>query len=97
MGSPGELFTGFDIFYRDGFSSSATPSEFLNVDGYTLTNLRVGFRSNNGWSGYLWVRNAFDEEYFELLQAAPAGQGVGHYGAQLGDPRTYGVTLRFDF
>jgi len=29
-------------------------------------------------------------------RAAPAGQGVGHYGAQLGDPRYYGVTLRFD-
>jgi iron complex outermembrane receptor protein len=97
LGTPGELFTGFDIFYRDDFSSSATPSEFLNIDGYALTNLRVGFRSNNGWSGQFWVRNAFDEEYFELLQAAPAGQGVGHYGAQLGDPRYYGITLRFDF
>jgi iron complex outermembrane recepter protein len=94
---PGEYFAGFDIYYRDGFSSSATPSEFLNVDAYSLTNLRAGFRADNGFSGFVWIRNAFDEEYIEMLQAAPAGQGVGHYGAQLGDPRTYGVTFRYQF
>ena len=97
LGKEGEVFTGVDVFYRDEFSSSATPSEFLNIDGYALTNVRFGFRATDGWSTYLWVRNALDEEYFELLQAAPAGQGVGHYGAQLGDPRTFGVTLRHSF
>ena len=37
------------------------------------------------------------EEYFEQLLAAPAGNGAGHYGAVLGDPITYGATLRFSF
>ncbi|HEY8518517.1 MAG TPA: TonB-dependent receptor [Gammaproteobacteria bacterium] len=97
LGSPGELFTGFDWFWRDDFSSSATPSQYLNIDAYSLLNFRVGFRSDDNWSAYLWVRNALDEEYFELLQAAPAGQGAGHYGAQLGDPRTYGLTFRYQF
>jgi iron complex outermembrane receptor protein len=97
FGASGEFFTGFDAFYRDDFSSSSTPSEFLNVEAYTLTHLRFGFRADSGWSGYLWVRNALDEKYVELVQAAPAGQGVGHYGAQLGDPRYYGATLRFEF
>jgi iron complex outermembrane receptor protein len=97
VGSSGELFTGFDLFWRDDFSSSATPSQYLNIDSYALLNLRVGFRSDDNWSGYFWVRNAANEEYFELLQAAPGGQGAGHYGAQLGDPRTYGLTFRFAF
>ena len=95
---PGEFFTGLDVFYRGDFSSSATPSQYLNVDGYSLLNLRVGFRSDNGgWSGFLWARNLLDEEYFEQLLAAPAGNGAGHYGAVLGDPRSYGATLRFSF
>ena len=47
--------------------------------------------------GLTEARNAADEEYFELLQPAPGGQGAGHYGAQLGDPRTYGLTFRFAF
>lgn len=97
LSTPGELFTGFDVFYRSDFSSSATPSEYLNIDAYTLANLRFGFRSDANWSTYLWVRNVFDKEYFELLQAAPGGQGAGHYGAQLGDPRYYGITLRVNF
>jgi iron complex outermembrane receptor protein len=95
---PGEFFTGLDVYYRDDFSSSATPSQYLNIEGYALLNLRVGFRSDNGgWSGYLWARNLTDEQYFEQLLAAPAGNGAGHYGAVLGDPRVYGATLRFSF
>jgi len=97
FGTPGELFTAFDVYYRDDFSSSPTPSQYLNIDGYSLLNLRVGFRSTNGWSLQLWSRNALDEEYFEQLLAAPGGNGAGHYGAVLGDPRTYGVTFRMDF
>jgi len=95
---PGEFFTGIDIYYRSDFSSSPTPSQYLNVDGYSLLNLRLGFRSDNGgWSGYIWARNLFDEEYYEQLLAAPAGNGAGHYGAVLGDPLSYGATLRFSF
>jgi iron complex outermembrane receptor protein len=97
FGEDGELFTGVDLFYRGDFSSSATPSEFLNVPGYSLVNLSLGFRSNADWSVYLWARNALDKDYIELLQPAPAGQGAGHYGAQLGDPRAYGLTLRFTY
>src|SRR5690606_23091008 len=96
LGSPGEIFTAFDVYYRDDFSSSPTPSEYLNVDGYALLNLRVGFRSSNGWSLQAWSRNALDEEYFEQLLAAPGGNGAGHYGAVLGDPRTDGITFRLD-
>ena len=42
-----------------------------------------------------WVRNAFDEEYFELLATGPGNTGliVGHPG----DPRTWGGTIRDEF
>lgn len=92
-----EGFVGGDTFFRSGFSSSATPSEFLNVDGYGLLNLRADVRFGEDGSAYLWVRNALDKDHIELLQAAPAGQGAGHYGAQLGDPRTWGVTVQRRF
>ena len=35
--------------------------------------------------------------FYEQLRAAPAGNGAGHYGAVLGDPLSYGATLRFSF
>lgn len=90
-----ELIGGLDVFYRSDSSSSPTPSQYLNIDAYTLVNLRVGFRAANGWSGYVWARNLFDEEYFEQL--LPAAGGAGHYAAVLGDPRNWGVTLRYSF
>ena len=90
-----EIFGGFDTYYRTDFSSAPTPSEYLNVDGYALLNLRVGFRATNTWSGYVWVRNALDEDYLEQL--LPAAGNAGHYAAVLGEPRTYGVTFRYAF
>lgn len=91
----GEIFGGWDIYYRSDFSSSPTPSLYLNVEEYALLNLRVGFRAARGWSGQLWARNLLDEQYFEQLLAA--GGNAGHYAAVLGDARTYGLTFRYDF
>jgi iron complex outermembrane receptor protein len=93
--SRGEIFGGFDTYYRTDFSSSPTPSAYLLADGYGLLNLRVGFRAARAWSGHLWVRNALDEEYVELL--LPAAGNAGHYAAVLGDGRTYGATFRYSF
>ena len=97
LGTQGELFGGFDISYRDKFSSSATPSQYLNIDGYSLLNARFGFRSDNHWQAFFWVRNLLDKDYFEQLLAAPGGNGAGYYGAVLGDPRTYGLSVRYTF
>jgi len=97
LGTQGELFGGFDISYRDRFSSSATPSQYLNIDGYSLVNARFGFRSDNRWSANFWVRNLLNKDYFEQLLAAPGGNGAGYYGAVLGDPRTYGLSVRYTF
>ncbi|MDY6983364.1 MAG: TonB-dependent receptor, partial [Pseudomonadota bacterium] len=91
----GEFFVGLDAYYRSGFSSSPSPSRFLNVSGYTLLNARAGFRADNGWSAFVWSRNLADKDYFEQL--LPGAGNAGHYAAVLGDPRTWGATLRYDF
>jgi iron complex outermembrane receptor protein len=81
--------------YRSDFSSSASESAYLVVDGYSLTNFRAGYRSDQNWQVFAWVRNALDEEYFEFLNAQSGSSGM--YVAQLGDPRTAGLTLNIDF
>ncbi|WP_022978672.1 TonB-dependent receptor [Nevskia ramosa] len=95
LGRAGDYFTGADFSYRSGFSSSATPSDYLNVDGYELVNARIGFRSSKGWDLYFWTRNLFDKHYYELL--SPGFGGTGLYVGQPGDPRTFGVTFRAEF
>jgi iron complex outermembrane receptor protein len=92
LGQAGQLFGGIDASYRSAFSSSASASRYLVVDGYTLLNARAGFRWANGWSLSLWARNLMDTNYFELLSAAPGNSGL--YVGQPGDARTIGVTLR---
>jgi len=91
----GKFFIAFDTYYRSEFSSSPSPSAFLNIDGYTLLNARVGFRVSSGLSLSLWGRNLLNRDYFEQL--LPAGGNAGHYAGVLGDPRTYGVTLRYSY
>ena len=95
LGTSGEVFGGFDAYYRSDFSSSASPSQFLNIDGYTLLNARVGFRTDDSWSAFLWSRNLTDKDYFEQL--LPGAGNAGHYAAVLGDPRTWGATVRYSF
>ncbi|WP_346239339.1 TonB-dependent receptor [Niabella insulamsoli] len=95
FGRANQFFVAFDFFARSGFSSSPTPSAFLNVPGYGILNLRLGFRASKGFSVFGWGRNVLNKNYFEQL--LPAGGNAGHYVAVLGDPQTYGVTLTYAF
>ena len=91
----GNYFLGADVFYRSEFSSSPSPSRYLNINGYALLNARAGFRASNGITFFLWSRNLANTDYYEQLLAAPGS--YGQYAGILGDPRTYGVTLRYSF
>lgn len=89
------FFVGADAFYRSGFSSSPSPSKYLNVKGYALLNARLGIQSTNGLSFFAWVRNATNTKYAEML--LPGAGNAGHYAAVLGDPITFGATVRYSW
>ncbi len=93
LSKEGKFFTALDTYYRSSFSSSPSPSAFLNIDGYNIINGRIGFKATKGLSAYVWGRNLFDTNYFEQL--LPAGGNAGHFAGVLGDPRTFGITLRY--
>jgi iron complex outermembrane receptor protein len=95
LGQAGKFFLAFDTYYRSSFSSSASPSQYLNISGYALVNARAGFRVKEGTSVSVWARNLLDKDYFEQL--LPAAGNAGHYAGVLGDPRTFGITLRHIF
>jgi iron complex outermembrane receptor protein len=90
----GRFFIAGDASYRSGYSSNPTPSRVLNVDGYSLLNARLGFKSDK-FSIFVWGRNIGNTNYYEQLQAAAGNSGL--YAGVLGDPRTYGATLRYAF
>lgn len=95
LSQQGNFFISANTFFRSGFSSSPSPSAYLNVDGYALLNGRIGFRASQGVTVFVWGRNILNQDYFEQL--LPAGGNAGHYAGVLGDPRTYGATLRYSF
>lgn len=91
---PGRYFIAGDASYRSTYSSNPTPSSVLNVQGYSLLNARLGFKSDK-FSVFVWSRNIANKNYYEQLQAAAGNSGL--YAGVLGDPRTYGATFRYSF
>ncbi len=92
---PGKFFVAFDTYYRSEFSSSPSPSAYLNINGYALLNARTGFRVTSGTSISIWARNLLNKNYYEQLLVA--GGNAGQFAGVLGDQRTFGITARHTF
>lgn len=94
LAKEGQVYLGVDGNYRSDWNSNASPSIYTQVKGYALTNVRAGFRGE-GFDIFGWVRNAFDVNYIENLQVAPGNTGL--IAGQVGDPQTWGGTIKFSF
>jgi iron complex outermembrane receptor protein len=91
----GEAYVGYDGNYRSRFSSNPSPSAYTWINGYSISNFRIGYRVKGDVNVFGWVRNAFKQNYFELLsvQSGSTGLIIG----QPGDPRTWGFTINKTF
>lgn len=86
-----ELYGHADYSHRSSFNTSASNSRYGQIAGYGILNLRIGLRSEDGrWDLSAWVRNLGDTEYFQTLSPGNTGLVTGI----VGDPRTWGTTLR---
>jgi iron complex outermembrane recepter protein len=95
FGKDGEVYFGYDGSYRSSFSSNPSPSAYTWVAGYSLHNLRAGFRVEHGLDIFAWVRNVANKGYVQQLTVTSGNTGL--IVAQLGDPRTFGGTLKVQF
>jgi iron complex outermembrane receptor protein len=95
IGNKTKFFVAADVFYRSGFSSSPSASAYLNVKGYAVLNARLGLQAQEGVTAFVWGRNLTNTKYFEQL--LPGAGNSGQYAAVLGDPITFGVTLRYSW
>ncbi len=94
FGRDGVAYAGYDANYRSKFSSNASRSIYTDIDGYSIHNFRAGFRTGD-FDIFGWARNAFDQDYFESLAVTPGNTGL--ISAQLGDPQTWGGTIKLSF
>ena len=72
---------------------------FEGVPGFTRKvsqfDFAAGLGMDNGLSIEGWIRNAFNDEYFQV--GFPGVTQAGTFNAYPNAPRTYGVNLRYDF
>jgi len=91
-----EFYATAQYGYKSGFYGYIDDSSYSWVKPVGLTDARIGTTIDQGrFDLSVWVRNAFDQRYFNLL--VPAATGSGGYFAGIGDPRTFGVTLAGQF
>lgn len=87
-----DLYGGGDASYRSGYYAAVNLDPFSFVPGYTLLGLHAGVRHPDGrWDVSVWVRNLTDKDYFNTKALSTQ---FGVVNAALGEPRTFGLTLR---
>ncbi len=85
------------VYFDTRYASAQNTGSDLNPtkvqEGYWLVNGRLAlYTPDDRYGVELWGRNLFDEDYAQIMFDVPLQTGA--YGAFLGDPRTYGVTVR---
>jgi iron complex outermembrane recepter protein len=86
----------FDTNYRSEQNTTITLDPAAEIKGYALSNLRIGtlFRDNT-LDVQLWSENLFNKAYYTNLLGLTRSTGLVQGYA--GNPRSYGVTLKYHF
>jgi len=82
--------------YRSKAPGTIDDSSYAQLPAYELVNLSTGLRGNlqaGQWDVSLWAKNVFDRHYYTGL----SNKNNGGFVSFIGDPRTLGVTARYDF
>lgn len=86
----------FDTFYRSSQNTTITLDPAAQIKGYALSNLRVGtLFLNNRLDAQIWAENLFDKAYYINLLGVTKSTGL--IQGYPGNPRSYGVTLRYRY
>ena len=78
------------------YNTGSDLNPIKNQPGYTVVNARVAIGSQDDrWSLEAWAQNLFDEVYYQVAYDAPFQPAS--FNAFLGQPRSYGLTLRLNY
>jgi iron complex outermembrane receptor protein len=91
-GAAVEAYVGGDASYRSAYFAAVNLDPFSEVPGYAIAGLHAGIRAPDGrWDLTAWVRNLTDTDFYNT-KAVNSTYGI--VLAALGEPRTFGLTLR---
>jgi iron complex outermembrane recepter protein len=82
--------------YNSSYNTDTQLDPIKLQSSYGILNARIGVGAPDGkWAVELWSQNLADKGYYQVAFAAPFQ--IGQTDAFLGDPRTFGLTLRTKF
>jgi iron complex outermembrane receptor protein len=91
-------YFGGDILLRSNFYSTSDDSKYSNVPGYGIANIRFGIKQANGaWDLSGWIDNVTNTRYYIFRYDYNQLPLYNLLTGQVGDPLTFGVTLRAKF
>ncbi|MDE8651196.1 TonB-dependent receptor [Novosphingobium sp. H3SJ31-1] len=90
------------MFYQDPVTSTGRRTILGSFDDYSFIAANTLVNLNASWSGIMgspvdaqfFMTNAFDKRYFTAHNISPA---QGYLARYIGEPRMYGVRLRYSF
>jgi len=99
VGNWGSATLHGDYAYRSKVYYNVYEDDFTSQEGYGLFNARLTFSGyDKKWNIALWMSNITDEEVTTYRSAGTAGiSPTGIYFDYLRPPRTYGVTIGYNF
>lgn len=87
-----DLYAGANASYRSGFYAAVNLDPFSRIAGYALVGLHAGVRHPDArWDISVWVRNLADKNYYNTKAVVSQ---FGLVQSALGEPRTFGLTVR---
>lgn len=94
FGTNAEIYGRADYSWRSSYYTEASNSRHALVPAYGTANARLGLRFNDSLIDVsVWAKNLFDKDYVDTLRVVATGLVT----ATVGDPRTFGATLRSRF
>lgn len=87
-----DIYAAFDANYRSRYFSDAADSRYTRVGDDALVNARIGVRLGPTWDAFVFAKNLLDRRYRTSITTQVGATGA--LFANLGDPRTVGLTVR---
>ena len=97
LGDGGSIDLSADVNFQDEIFFTEFNNRDARQEAYAIANASVTYRSpGDRWSASAWAKNIFDTEVLANTIIAAPTYGFVSVGS-LRPPRTYGITLGYDF